>query len=188
MCFVICFVASAASRPRFRNSSFCMTSRTTLVLSVEAAMIRNASYFQAGATKRLMDVGSIGMSFKIDSISSTVRARSSSASSTSGLTRDSSTSGQGANETRPIPPRSVQSASQMKGMTGASSRTQMRQRSCSTAPPLAPSGRRRRYHFRSDSTPKNASCSACRVWNESSALVVPLIRRWSLLASQESMA
>ncbi len=150
-------------------------------------MIRNASCFQAGATKRLMDFASIGMSFKIDSISSTVRARSSSASSTSGLIRLSSASGHGAKETMPLSPRSPQSASQVKGMKGARRRTHVRQRSCSTAPPPAPSGRRRRYHFRSASTPKNASWSACRVWNESSAAVAPSMRRWSLLSSQASM-
>ena len=60
----------------------------------------------------------------------------------------------------------------MNGMNGARSRTQTEQRVWSSLLPSQSFRSRRRYHLRSVSIPKYASCRACRVWKLSSASVV----------------
>ena len=90
-------------------------------------MVRKISCFHSGARAIVIALGVIWISFRIDSMSSTVRERSSSASSTFSLTSFSSATGQGANETSPSPASSFQRCSPVNGMNGERSRIQTEQ-------------------------------------------------------------
>jgi len=131
-----------------------MISFTTVFLSAAVAVMRKMSCFHAGARAIVIAVGFIWMSFKIDSISSTVRSRSSSASSAFSSMSCGLATGQSANETSPSPPISFQRVSAVNGMNGASSRVQTEQSVWSSRLPAASFPSRRRYHFRSLSIPK----------------------------------